>query len=298
MNAKRLIGTTAVALSTFAYAAVYWLGNDNLDQAQMLTSLQFHKPWVYRQLVPLLARAIALLGIRIDLALVLIVTVAGVGFYLALRSFASFLYKLDDKAEILIILLVVLGLLLFGYLRLPYDLMTAWLFALAFRYIALGEDDKLTVVFVLACINRETAFLLLLFMAPITKFRWERFAFTLKLGILFVLIQVAIRLIFQHNAGLPAWVDPIQNIRDFIDNPIRTLWHATVTAVLLWLVYRDWNKKPVYLRLAFVILKPIMAALYLVLGQAFEVRVFWEIYPVLALLMLPTLHSKLVGRKG
>lgn len=283
-----------MSLAAFEYAAIYWLGDLNLWQVELLTSINLNKPWVYRQLVPILARAIAALGIRIDLALVLVVTIAGAGFYLALRSLAFLFYKMDDKAEILIIFLVLLGMILFNYERLPYDLMTAWLFALAFLYIARGDDNRLAIVFVLASLNRETAFLLIIFLGVIASARgnarnqrWLIFTLTL----IFVLIQLTLRIVFQENDGLISWIEPAFNLLRFKNNPVRTLVHGSITLVLLWLACRDWIRKPYYLRLAFVSLAPPLVLMYLVFGQAFEVRVFWEIYPILVLLMLPTLHK-------
>jgi len=289
-----------VGLSAFEYAAIYWLGDQNLWQVELLTSPHLNKPWIYRQLVPILARGLAALGIRIDLALVLVVTISGIGFYFALRRLAALCYrepKLDDTAELLIILLVVLGLVLFNYGRLPYDLMTAWLFTLAFRCIALGEDDQLTIVFALATLNRETAFLLLLFMGMITIFSRERFAFTLKLSLLFILIQVALRMVFRGNDGLEIWMQPELNLWRFIHQPARTFFHGVIMAILLWIVYRDWNEKPVFLKLAWMYITPPLVLLYLVFGQAFEPRTLWEGYPILALLMLPTLHDWLIRKE-
>jgi len=296
LQAKKLLGIVIIGISTFEYAAIYWLGDQNLWQVELLTSPHLNKPWVYRQLVPILARGVAsLLGIRIDLALVLVVTVSGIGFYFALRRLAALCCyrkrKLDDTAELLIILLVVLGLVLFNYGRLPYDLMTAWLFTLAFRYIALGKDDQLTIVFALACLNRETAFLLLLFMGMITIFSRERFVFTLKLSLLFILIQAALHMVFRGNDGLEIWMQPELNLWRFIHQPARTLLHVAATVILLWIAAKDWDTKPGFLKLALNYIAPPLVLMYLIFGQAFETRVFWEVYPILALLMLPTLHD-------
>ncbi len=283
-----------MSLAAFEYAAIYWLGDRNLWQVELLTSLDLNKPWVYRQLVPILARTIAALGVRIDIALVLVVTAAGVGFYLALRSLAFLFYKMDDKAEILIIFLVLLGMILFNYERLPYDLMTAWLFTLAFLYIARVDDNSLAIVFVLACLNRETAFLLIILLGVTALVRGDarkRWGLIFILTLIFVLIQLALRIVFHENDGLISWIEPALNLLRFKNHPGRTLTHGSITLILLWLACRDWTRKPYYLKLAFLCLAPPLVILYLVFGQAFEIRVFWEGYPILALLMLPTLHK-------
>jgi hypothetical protein len=284
-----------IGISTFEYAAIYWLGDQNIWQVELMTSLKLNKPWVYRQLVPILARGLASLGIRIDLALVLVVTIAGAGFYLALRSLAFLFYKKDDKADILIILLVLLGMIIFSGERLPYDLMTAWLFTLAIWYMARGDDIRLLIIFALACLNRETAFLLIICMGMLAIKTGARYLITLQMTLIFILVQLALRIVFHDNAGL-VWIEPMQNLARFANHPERTLAHGSITLVLLWTVCRDWKQKPYYFRLALMSLAPPLILMYPVFGQAFEVRVFWEIYPILALLMLPTLHDWLTTK--
>jgi len=279
-----------VSISTFAYAAIYWLGDRNLWQAELLTSMNLHKPWVYRQLAPILARALASLGIRIDLALVLVVTIAGAGFYLSLRSLAFLFYKQDDTVEILLIVLVLCGMIMFGYGRLPYDLFVACLFTLAFRSIFLCRDNELLIIFSLACLNRETSFLLIIFMGVLALKGGTRYLLTFQMVLIFVLVQLVLRTVFYDNGGLVGWIEPMQNLLRFANHPERTLLHAVITLVLLWTACRDWRLKPYYFKLAFVSMAPALTLLYIIFGQAFEVRVFWECYPILALLMLPTLH--------
>ena len=292
MKIKTILGTVIVSISTFAYAAIYWLGNQNLWQVELLTSLKLNKPWVYRQLVPILARSVAsVLSIRIDLALVLVVTIAGVGFYLALRRLAFLFYKQNDKVEILLILLVLLGLIIFGYDRMPYDLMTAWLFTLAIRYIFLCMDNELLIVFSLACLNRETAFLLIIFLGVLAIKSGTRYLLTLQMVLIFVFVQLALRNVFYANAGQAGWIEPMQNLLRFANHPERTLLHGWITLGILLTACREWKLKPYFFRLAFWSMAPALMLMYIVFGQAFEVRVFWECYPILALLMLPTLHD-------
>ena len=286
-----------VSISTFAYAAMYWLGDRNLWQVELMTSMSLNKPWVYRQLVPILARAIESLGIRIDFALVLVVTLAGAGFYLSLRSLAFLFYKQDDTVEILIILLVLLGLVLFNYERMPYDLMTAWLFTLAFRFIFLCRDNELLIIFSLACLNRETSFLLIILVGVLAIKTGMRYLLTLQLIMIFVLVQLALRIVFHDNAGLVGWIEPRLNLLRFANHPERTLLHGLITLALLWTACRSLKLKPYYFRLAFVSMAPPLVLMYLVFGQAFETRVFWEIFPSLALLMLPTLHNWLTRKE-
>jgi hypothetical protein len=243
--------------------------------------------------VPVLARALASLGIRIDLALVLVVITAGVGFYLALRSLAFLFYKQDDQAEIMIILLVLIGMLIFYDERLPYDLMTACLFTLVLQALARSDHRRLLIVFTLACLNRETAFLLIIFHAAVLFLRQDvrqnGFRVLTIQTFIFCFVQLYLHLVFSENPGSVAWIEPKQNLLQFMDHPHLTILHGSITSLCLLLIYKDWTQKPYFLRLALISMGPPLVLMYLAFGQAFEIRIFWEIYPILGLLLLPTL---------
>lgn len=287
---KFYLNSLFVGLVSFLYGSVYWLGSSNLWQVQKIISLDLNRPWVYRQLVPFLTRILALTGMRIDWALVLIVTLSGVGFYLALRKLWFTLSRYDERDEIYPVLIVFAGLLLLGYNRLPYDLTTALLFTLAYLFIYTENKLGYLIVFTLACLNRETAFLLILFYVVISLVRLQLMRdwwMTACQIYIYGLVTYCLRLVFQYNGGSTLWVEPWQNLVRFVNNPLLTLVHLSITGVILWLVFRDWKYKHVYLKLAFWIIAPILVVMYVVCGQNYEVRVFWEVIPVVGLLTIP-----------
>lgn len=302
---RKYINCVFVGIVSFLWASVYWLGDSNMWQVEKLVSLDLARPWVYRQLVSFLARAYMSVGIKADWALVLIVTLSGIGFYLALRELWFTLYRYDETEEIIPVMAVFVGTLLFGYNRLPYDLTTAFLFTLAFLYIFRADKVKYLVVFTLACLNRETAFLLILFYAVLSLiffigYKQLSYRYTLTMLLLqvyiYTLITYCLHLAFQYNAGSTLWVEPWQNLMRFANNLLLTLLHLSVTGVILWMVFRDWKYKSTYLKLAFWVIAPVMVLMYIVCGQNYEVRVFWEIYPVVGLLMIPKANLNLRKR--
>jgi len=294
VDMKKIINSLFVAIVTFAYASVYWLGARNMQDAESMTSLGYYKPYVYRQLVPMLARALESIGIRIDLAVVLIVTLSGVGFYLALRSLVALYHPMTNTTEIIVLLSVFAGMLLFGDFRMPYDLMTAALFTLAFLFIARGETRNYLLLFPFICLNRETAILLPIVYVAFA-YVWKRgnlkqnsIVFVYSLGV-YLLITLALRLYFAGNPGLSAWVEPWLNIQRFINHPAKSLLHLSGTIILLYLIANDWMQKPALLRIAFIFMFPILTGIYFIAGQSFEVRVYFELYPVIVLLALPVI---------
>jgi len=288
---KKNLATIFIILMIFGWSSIYYLGYDNLSYARDFASLNLMKPFVYRQLPMVLARLLELIGVRIDLGIVLVMTSAGVGFYYALRELAFLFYKQNDKIEIAIIALVCIGLILFGDYRKPYDLFTAWLFTLAFLYLAQARYGEFVIVFALACLNRETAFLLIVFTAVIMVLRGTKEDTIRMLFIqssIFGIIQIQLHFMFRDNAGSSALIEPIKNMAEFVVHPFITMLHLSILALVLWVACKDWIYKPRFLRLALITLSPPLMLMYLVFGQAFEVRVFWEVYPIIVVLSLPS----------
>jgi hypothetical protein len=296
---KRIFNTALVGIVTFWSSAIFWVGA--VRQANELMSLTLFRPFVYRQLTFSVARLLTYAGVRADWALVFVMTIAGVGFYLALYQLILSFYPdtvYGDRVEWTVLILTCLGLVIFSNERISYDMATAWFWTLALYYISSAQDRQYAVLFPLICLNRETAILLL----PL--FVWTRVIknfFGWQLGLTlnwlmifyqvmcFFLIQNMLHVLFSGNGGANAWIDPVHNLLKFANQPARTFLHLVVSACLLLLIFYGWYSKPLFLRWAFMLYAPIFTALYLVMGQAFEVRVLWEVYPAMAALMFPSL---------
>jgi hypothetical protein len=285
---KLYINSLFVGLITFIYASVYWL--NEIQFASTLTSLDMAKPFVYRQLVPFLARSLSYLGVRIDWAVCLVVTFFGVCLYLSMRRLYFYFYEQSDKGEIYVLVSVFVGMLLLGQERWMYDLATATFFTLALYFVFRVENWKYLVVFTLATLNRETSFLLILVYVVMLLYykrygvNYSWWTTACQIYIYFV-ITYSIRILFQFNVGSSVWIEPLENLHKYTTHPLETVIYLMIAVIILWRVFRNWNSKFFSLRLAFVVIAPILFVLYLVCGQAFEVRVFWEVYPLVVLLI-------------
>lgn len=289
---KLYINSFLVGLVTFVWASTAWLGN--FTEVNRLVSLDQPKPWVYRQLVSTLARLLSQTGLRIDYALILVITLSGVLFYWSLRKLYFGFYSRTDKNELYVLGVVFVGLGLFGYSRTPYDLMTAFTFTLSLYYILSGQNLEYLVIFILACLNRETSVILILvyvvywFYYSIKlagKVLWFIWKMTACQIYIYGLITYCLRVIFQYNDGLSVWIRPTQNLVSYVHHPYITLLHIVVFGFILWMVFRGWKYKPIAIRLAFMIMAPILFVMFLVCGYPFELRVFWETYPLVVMLM-------------
>jgi len=270
-----------VAIVSFLWSSIYYLNSPYLEGNI--------KPFVYRALVPMLARGLEFAGIPSSISLVLVMTLSGVGFYLALRKLARAFVELSDWQELGIMVGVIISMLVLGQWRTPYDLMTALLFTLAFYYIFEVRVWKYLVVFTLACINRETAFLLIPISAIAWSIRYDRYQRIVlensiyQVGI-FVVTTLFIRSYYSDYPGLPLWIDPMGNLIQLTLHP-----YSVVLGILLVIGMGLWmfrKPQPAFLRLSFFILAPALLVMWVVCGQWSEPRVFWELAPVVILLMV------------
>ena len=249
----------------------------------MLAS-NLYRPWAYRLLVPSVVRYVASFGVSSSYVLVLVVTISGLGFYLALRKLYYHFYPITNHAEIYIIVFVSVCLLVFNYDRLPYDLMVAWLMTTGIYLILTRQFWKYLGVLALASLNKETAFLLIVFFVVIS-FR-DRGAWWMTACQVYVygLITVCIRLAFSYAPGSGLWINPWNNVLAHFQSPISLI---CTLLVVVWLGFRINNRWRVHadIRKMFWVFVPIMLVAYIVCGQAYEFRSLWEIAPVLILLI-------------
>lgn len=279
------LNTFVVALASCIWSATYYLNSSYVEG--------HIRPYAYRVLVPALAGGLELLGLRFDLGLILIMTLSGVGFYLSLRVLASEFTVLDVRQELGILVGVLVSMTVFGFYRKTYDLMTALLFTLALYYIWKVYTWKYLAVFILACLNRETAFLLIIISAVIWfpilhnisqvfDSNWLQ-VFLGQIGI-FAITAYAIRHRFADYPGYPLLIDPVGNLHQLASHPYQFILGIFAVSVMMAWMFR--KPQPKFLQLSFLILFPILTVMWLVCGQVFEIRVFWEISPVVILLMV------------
>lgn len=283
---KLYMSSVIVAVVSFFWSYIYYAGG--------LYPEDYTRPFVYRQLVPLLARGIEFFGVPAGVALVAVMTVSGVGFYLALRKLTFQFYNLSNKQELYLVVGVLVSMLVMGAYRKPYDLMTACLFTLFFYYMRTEQNAKQLLVFALSCVNRETTVLLVLFyvvylfyLRKYPQRGYEYIWMFMSQIYLYVLITFAVRFILSDAPGSSLWVQPVENILKFANQPYRFLLHLYGTFALLWWMSRGWEQKPEYLRYAFGLFAPILLIAHLVVGTSFELRIFWELDPLVIILSLP-----------
>ncbi|MFP4368031.1 MAG: hypothetical protein ACLFR2_00470 [Candidatus Kapaibacterium sp.] len=203
------------------------------------------------------------------------------------------LFKSGGFAHHLIAVASILLLpVMFRYYIYPYDFPTLLLFTLALAMLARGRFKAYIIVFILASINKETA--ILLPMLWMIYFRHSRkqdpkkywISAGLQLGI-FLVIRSIIMLIYMNNPGVPAEFNFFEFNFPYLFSPHSVPGVMSFIMLVILLFYR-WKEKPKFLREALFMGIPLLA-LAIFWGVIDELRIFYEIYPVLVLLATHTI---------
>lgn len=282
---------------------------------------QAHKPFVYRTLLPSAVRVVAEATperVKDEIGLVLqkrgthLIPTLGweaeylyeyfvalflmfcclVGFAFTLRGLTALFY---DFPSFVADLAPIGGLLVlpvfFRYCNYIYDPCTLFLFAGAIASIAKRRPLLFYVIFVLATLNKETSILLvgLFLMRDLKVMRNSSLAGHVLLQVsLWLAIRALIMVVFRDNPGSFFEVHLVRNL-GLIFDPKKLLYFGGVISVFAVLIGYGWDRKPIFLRRGLLVTMIPLVFLALFLGYVDELRGYYETFPFLFLLSLPTM---------
>ncbi len=315
---------SAIALFFFVY-----FSNVNDNPRAKLPAMVYgtaHRPFVYRVLVPGIIRTATMLipeqardwlnheaetaplarealsafhtetayAVESFLALVLLYLPL-VAFVYAFRYLLTGVLSAPARTVDLLPPLAVLALIpcfFYGYI---YDFATLFLSTLGLALLARARWRAFLVVFLLACLNKETAILLTL-VYVVHYWRDGRLPRPLYWGLAAAQVALygAIRLLlawaFAGNPGTLVEFNLVKHLLAYVRVPLVAVLSALVLAGILFLMFHRWREKPRFLLHSTVILVPLFA-LYLLFGWAYEFRTFYEVYPAIVLLCAQTVGA-------
>jgi hypothetical protein len=273
------------------------------------------KPFVYRVLVPWTVRVIVdatpqaiqnhaaaglhnstfayLLG-RTDLSYPR--AVLGVVLYSCLCGYIILLYKMGEfffpGRWAMALFMPAIGLLMipaFSWHEMIYDFAILFLTAGCYYYMARQQWVQYFIFFALACLNKETTILVLVFFMIWHARRLDHRTFLFYVVIqsfIYLAIRLAIIKAFIFNPGTMLEHHGNLSIAAFIGDygAGRLVYYFTLLFVL---TYR-WSEKPLFARYVFWIF-PMMLAAYTVYGYPGELRVFYDLFPLFTILVTHTL---------
>jgi hypothetical protein len=269
------------------------------------------RPFVYRALVPMIARTLAgVIGaphpIPIMAALTsqlspdpayyaeahwtVIIIFASV--LLAWSGVKRLLRNLDARPVMQMLLppVIIAGAVLFASYGYIYDwpqlALITWTLALL---IDDEQSHRLPAVFALACLNKETSLLLVFAVAAYVWPHQPRRLALLVIGQLvaiWAIVHGAVMFLFWDNPGSVVewhWADHLASYQH--DPGLLVIWLVCLGMIAL-LIGLGWSGKPRLLKCALLPLAP-MAAMYFLWGYPTEIRIYLEYWPVIALMALP-----------
>lgn len=228
------------------------------------------------------------------------------GFAYALRRLIGHFYPQMSRGVLHLAPLgaVVLLPLFYRYYAYPYDPSTLLLSTLGLLFLATDRPAYYAATFAAACYNRESSILLVIlfviFYAPRLARRRLLAGAALQLG-LWAAVTGLIRYEFRHNPVDPAnpWEFHLfdHNLSLPYQRPFSFLYFALVVGVFWWLIALGWREKPPLLRRAFLFVALPLFAASLFIGFIDELRVYFDVYALLCLLILPSARGVL-GERG
>ena len=283
-----------------------------------------YRPFVYRALLPSIVRLVIILlppnvrtiiihsSLRFpnwesDLLTEYIIAcifmlVSLIGFCFALKYLFKGLFEAPKILADVVSSVALAGLPIFmkSYPSYIYDFPTLFLFTLGLGLMVHRKWQVFVLVFLLACFNKETTILLTLIFIIYFFNRWtlitpKRFFQLISLQlIIFVLTRVYITWSFRNNPGSSLEFHLFDhNINLLLSS--YTLPNFVSILGITMLVFHQWAEKPIFLRCSISILVPLLGMTFF-FGYLDELRDYYEVYPIIFLLIFQTVGN-ILGAK-
>lgn len=246
-----------------------------LTGRQVVESFRWHDEYLYEYALATLLMLLCLIG-----------------FAFTLRGLTEFFYDfpplLNNLAPMIALALLPLFFRYYSYL---YDPGTLLFFTLALLLMVKRPFAWFAAGFALAALNKETSVLLIGLYFCHQKMETGRFPVTrtAALALIWLIIRAILAYVFRDNPG------------GYVENHFRehNIWlltkfpmamRYTLAVIILFFVFlrAGWRDKPKFLRagLAIVLIPLVVAGMFF--GFADELRGYYEAFPFLYLLMVPT----------
>jgi len=246
------------------------------------------KPFVYRQLVPILAWGVKYFFQTSHDASVKIVLL---GFFLlmgeALRYFYTSFHRDDLYTEIYILLTSVLVILLATYPPHTYDIPTVALFTLSFSFLKRGKLDAFMLLFPIVCLNRETSLLLIPCMAIYLYGKIsDRSIIVLSsiCGVIYLGMRALLVWYYQGYPGRAMYNHILENANMIAKFPYLMIVSIFLILAILAMLSAKWEYTPYLLKVVVWVFMPILIVMCFVIGYVIEIRVFLEVLPTLVII--------------
>jgi hypothetical protein len=216
-----------------------------------------------------------------------------IGFLFVLRHLIKIFYDFPDFVADLAPAGAIIALpVYFRYCSYVYDPGTLFLFTLGMMLIMTRKRSLYYLVFILAALNKETSILLVALFYIRERGEMLRMRLWLHLicqGLIWAAIRVLLMLLYMNNPGVAIEFHLFDHNLTLYMYPTAFLYFAAVVAFHIPLLVSGWKHKPVFLRQGLIVTLAPLMSLALVFGFIDELRDYYEAYPFIFLLSLPTI---------
>jgi len=225
----------------------------------------------------------------------LLVYASTIGFVYALRLLLQEIFETTKLFLFVVPLAALLCLPVFFKFIYLYDLPQLFLFTLNLYLLSKGRWKTYLVFFILACLNKETSGLLLIVFGihffdqrrmTRIKYAWLGGA---QIFIIFA-VNIALKIVYRDNPGGAVENYLIEHLK-FLLVPYSLSFFVS-WGILFLSIFAHWNVKPQFLKDALWIGIPLFVS-FIPFGFRDEIRVFYELYPIVVGLVAQTIALSL-----
>jgi hypothetical protein len=211
-----------------------------------------------------------------------------IGFSFSLLAIIRLFYETSDITALLVTLTSVAGIpVFFRYYSYLYDLPQLFLFTFCLYYLARSNWYRYILFFAIATLNKETS-VLLIFIYSLHFARFHSRSIYLRLLTIQVAFYLVIRLIINASTiNNPGSIVEFHLFHNLLLEPYSVAQFLAFLCIGLLIGY-DWKNKPTFIKDALAIAVP-MVLLTLLFGYLDEYRDFYELYPIIILLIAHTI---------
>lgn len=144
-------------------------------------------------------------------------------------------------------------------------------------------------VFAIAVLNKETSLFITFVFATyhFGRLPGKRYLLLLVSQLaIFAVLRTAITYTYRNNPGSPILWSPVHHMEQYQNHPLTLIVTAALFGGILFLMFTNWKRKPVFLRHASSLFG-IMLILFFLAGMPMEFRVFLDALPVFGIMIFP-----------
>ncbi len=217
-----------------------------------------------------------------------------VGFAVALRGLSRHFFAYPDFVHDFApaFALVLIPLIFFRYINYIYDPVTLGTFAASLYLIFRRHYALYYLALAAAALNKETALLLVLVFAlsQYTEISRARLCFHIGAqSALMAAIKLVLTHLYRENPGSLVEFHLLDHNLRALTDPVMLILTLGAVIPIAFLVGRGWPEKPNLLRRGLLGMGIPLFAAALLWGYIDELRVYYELYPFIALLAIPTI---------